>query len=90
MDDELNKAAMWSSANNTNKRLIFIVNAATSYFFTIYMSFTFEMDIGKGVLAIDIYNFIVTRLAERYRWRCADLHNVATKLSWMHSGLQHI
>ena len=22
------------------------------------MSFTFEMDIGKGVLAIDIYNFI--------------------------------
>ena len=24
----------------------------------IYMSFTFEMDIGKGVLAIDIYNFI--------------------------------
>ena len=24
----------------------------------IYMSFTFEMDIGKGILAIDIYNFI--------------------------------
>ena len=24
----------------------------------IYKSFTFEMDIGKGVLAIDIYNFI--------------------------------
>ena len=22
------------------------------------MSFTFEMDLGKGVLAIDIYNFI--------------------------------
>ena len=22
------------------------------------MSFTFEMDIGKGILAIDIYNFI--------------------------------
>ena len=35
-----------------------IVNTATSYFFAIYMSFTFEMDIGKGVLDIGIYNFI--------------------------------
>ena len=57
-DDELNKATVWSSENNTNKRLIFLKNKATSYFFTIYMSFTFEMDIRKGVLAIDIYNFI--------------------------------
>ena len=24
------------------------------------MSFTFEMDVGKGILAIDIYNFIRT------------------------------
>ena len=35
---------------------LIIVNTATSYH--IYMSFTFEMDKGKGVLAIDIYNFI--------------------------------
>ena len=37
---------------------LIIVNTAAFYFSTIYMSFTFEMDIGKGVLAIDIYNFI--------------------------------
>ena len=39
------------------------------------MSYTFEMDTGKGVLAIDIY------LAEQYRWRCADLHSIAITLS---------
>ena len=38
-----------------------IVNTATSYFFTIYMSFNFEMGTGKGVLAIDIYNFIIAK-----------------------------
>ena len=37
---------------------LIIVNTVTSYFFTIYTSFAFETDIGKGVLAIDIYNFI--------------------------------
>ena len=53
-DDELNKAAMRTSANDTNKRLIFLKfiyrkysNILTSL--QIYMSFTFEMDIGKGV-----------------------------------------
>ena len=29
-----------------------------------YMSFTFEMEIGKGVLAIDIYNFIRARQSD--------------------------
>ena len=61
MDDNLNKAALWSSGNNTNKRLIFLkfdYRNTSSYFFTIYMLFTSEMDIGKGVLAINIYNFI--------------------------------
>ena len=52
------------------------------------MSFTFEMDIGKGVIAIDIDRHM--RLAERYRWRCADLHSDAIMLSLIHSGLQHI
>ena len=31
-----------------------------------------------------------TRLAERYRWRCAELHSGATMLSSIFSGLQHI
>ena len=53
------------------------------------MSFTFEMDIGKGVLC-HWHLQLHTRLAERYRWRCADWHSDATTLSWMHSGLQQI
>ena len=34
MDDELNNAAVWSSANNTNKSCLIIVNTATFYSFT--------------------------------------------------------
>ena len=52
------------------------------------MSFTFEMGIGKGVLVIDIYNFI---RAEQNNIGGAVLIYiaVATTLSWMHSGLQN-
>ena len=48
------------------------------------------MDIGKGVLAIDItsmYNFIG---AKQNDIGGAYLHSGATTLSWMHLGLQHI
>ena len=61
-EDGLNKSAVWSSANNTNKRLIFLkFNSQIQQLLTflqIYMPFTFEIDTGKDVLAIDIYNFI--------------------------------
>ena len=56
MEDELNKAAVWSSANNTNKRLTFLKFDYRKY--SNILPFTFEMDTGKDVLAIDIYNFI--------------------------------
>ena len=37
------------------------MNTATFTSLQIYMSFTFEMDIEKGVLAIDIDNFICAK-----------------------------
>ena len=42
---------------------------------------TFEIDVGKGVLDIDIYNFIRASQNDIYRWRCVDLHNDAIMLS---------
>ena len=53
------------------------------------MSFTFEMDIGKGVLAIDIYNFI---RAYQNDIDGAVLICIAMQfmLSLSHSGLQHV
>ena len=47
------------------------------------MSFTFEMDIGKGVLAIDIRQ-LHTRLTEWYRWRCDDLQYGSGGLEIVH------
>ena len=57
-EDELNKASVWSGANNTNQRLIFLKFDYRKYSNILLHVINFEMDIGKGVLAIDIYNFI--------------------------------
>ena len=93
-EDELNKAAVWSSANNTNKRLIslnffIIVNTATSYFFTNLHVFYFWN--GHRERRSSHWHLQPhTLLAEQYRWCCADLHSSATMLSWMHWDLKHI
>ena len=53
------------------------------------MSFTFEMDIGKGVLVIDIYNFICAKQND-IDGAVLILHSDAIMLSLIHSGLLRI
>ena len=92
-DDELNKAAVWSSANNTNKRLIFLKFDYRKYsnILLLYNLHVIYFWNGHRERCSNHWHLqLHTRLAERYRWRCADVHSVATTLSWMHLGLQHI
>ena len=93
-DDELNKAAMWSSANDSNKRLIFLKFDYHKYsnnllLLQIYICHLL-LKCHKERLSSHWHPQLHTRLAEPYKWCCADLHTGDTMLSWMHSGLQHI
>ena len=63
-DEEPNKAAVWSSANNSNKKLIFL---KFDYRKQIYVPFTFEMDIGKGVKENDIGGAVLIYIAGQPR-----------------------
>ena len=47
--------------NNTNKRLIFLKFDYLKYSNILHLYKTFEIDIGKGILAIDIYDFITAK-----------------------------
>ena len=68
---------------------LIIVNTATSYFLTNLHVIYFWNGHREG--RSSSWNLqLHTRLAERYRWRCADLHSGAIMLSWKRSGLQHI
>ena len=68
---------------------LIIVNTATSYFFTNqYVNYFWN---GHRERCFSHWHLqLHTRLAERYWWRCADLHSDAIMLWWIHSGLQHI
>ena len=81
-EDELNKSAVWSSANNTNKRLTFLKLDYRKYsnFLLLYKS-TCHLCLKwtQGKMSSHWYLQLHTRLAERYRWRCADLHT-----DWFH------
>ena len=76
-EDKLNKSAMWSSANNKNKRLTFLKfdNRKYSNFLLLYKSTChFRLKSTQERRSSHWYLQFHTRLAERYRWRCADLH----------------
>ena len=68
---------------------LIIVNTATSYFFTnLHVIYFWN---GHRERRFSHWHLqLHTRLAERYRWRCADLHSDAIMLSLIHSGLQHV
>ena len=66
-----------------------IVNTATSYFYTNLHVIYFWKGLRER-RSSHWHLHLHTRLAQRYRWRCADLHSDAIMLSWIHSGLQHI
>ena len=83
-EDEQNKSAVLSSAHNRNKRLTFlkfdyIENTATSYFFT-NLHAIYVWNGHRERRSSRWYLQLHTRLAERYRWRCADLHS-----DWFHA-----
>ena len=88
-DDELNKSALWSSENKTNKRLIFLKFDYRKYinillFYNLHVIYFWNGH--RERRSSHWYLQLHTRLAERYRWRCADLHSDAITLSWLHSG----
>ena len=87
-EDELKKAAVWSSANNTNKRLTFLKFDYCKYsnFLLLYKS-TCAIYVWNGHRerrSSHWYLQLHTRLAERYRWRCADLHS-----DWFHAVMTY-
>ena len=76
-EDEVNKSAVWSSANNTNRRLTFLKFDYRKYsnFLLLYKSTChLRLKWTQGKTSSHWYLQLHTRLAERYRWRCADLH----------------
>ena len=92
-DDELKKSALWSSANNRNKRLTYLKfdYRKSSNILLLYKSNAMYVWNGHRERRSRHWHLqLHTRLAERYRWRCADLHSDAIMLSLKHPGLQHI
>ena len=86
-EDELNKSAVSSSANNTNKRLTFLKFDYRKYsnFLLLYKSTChFTWNGHRERHFSHWYLQLHTRLAERYRWRCADLHS-----DWFHAVMTH-
>ena len=68
---------------------LIIVNTATSYF-CINIHVIYVWNGYRERRSSHWHLQLHTRLAERYRWCCADWHSDATTLSWMHLGLQQI
>ena len=68
---------------------LIIVNTVTSYFFT-NLHVIYFWNGHRERRSSHWHLQLHTRSAERYRWRCADLHSDAIMLSLIHSGLQHI
>ena len=82
-EDELNKSAVWSSANNRNKRFTFLKFDYRKYSnFLLHAIYVWN---GHRERRSSRWNLqLHTRLAERYRWRCADLHS-----DWFHAVMTH-
>ena len=86
-EDELRKSAVWSSANNTNTRLTLLNFEYRKYsnFLLLYKStWHLRLKWTQGTTSSHWYLQLHTRLAERYRWRCADLHS-----DWFHAVMTH-
>ena len=86
-EDELNKSAVWSSANYTNKRLTFLKFDYRKYsnFLLLYKSTCHLLwNWHRKRRSSHWYLQLHTRLTERYRWRCADLHS-----DWFHAVMTH-
>ena len=86
-EDELNKTALWSSANNTNKRLTFLKFDYRKYsnFLLLYKStYHLRLKWTKVRHSSLWYLQLHTRFAERYRWHCTVLICIAIDfmLSW--------
>ena len=62
---------------------LIIVNTATSYFFT-NLHAIYVWNGRRERRSSHWYLQLHTRLAERYRWRCADLHS-----DWFHAVMTH-
>ena len=87
------QSRVWSSANNTNKRLIFLKFDYCKYSNILFFTNLHVIYFWNGHRERRSSHWhlqLHTRLEERYRCRCADLHGDATMLSWIHSSLQHI